>query len=164
MKIFDKKQITISRIVLFSVLINPLLSYASSDSAKVICSSPSPKAAAKANVVGLISMDEVMPECTQHVVNTTIQNVSYSESGISLQSMSFKWHEADTSVLTNIGENPVLSLDDIRTASQFIQVGKQYLVHFQLCEGTSPSLISMYAMDNSVRHPRKSKAKRLSQT
>lgn len=164
MKIFDKKQLTIRQIVLFSVLINPLFSYASSDSAKVICSSPPPKAAAKANVVGLMSMDEVLPECTQHVVNATIQNVSYSESGISLQSMGFKWHEADTSVLTNIGENAVLSLDEIRTASQFIQVGRQYLVHFQLCEGSSPSLISMYAMDNTARHPRKGKVKRLSQT
>lgn len=161
MKILNRNNIKLCQIVFLSALFTPLLGYASSDSAKVICSSPQTgvNKITKPNVIALMSMDEVLPDCTQHVVHAKVQNVGYSESGISLQSVNFKWHEADTTVLTNIGENAALTIDDIRSASQFIQVGKNYLVHFQLCEGTPPSLINMYALDNPVRLSKKSKAK-----
>jgi hypothetical protein len=162
MKTLNRTQIKLCQIVCFSVLLTPLFGYASSDSAKVICSSPQAsvnKTNNKPNVIGLISMDEVLPDCSQHVVHAKIQNVGHSESGISLQSVSFKWHDADTTVLTNIGENAALTIDDIRSASQFIQVGKNYLVHFQLCEGVPASLINMYTLDNPVRLSKKSKAK-----
>ncbi len=162
MKIFNKTNIKLCQIVFLSALLTPLLGYASSDSAKVICSSPQAslnKNSTKNNVIALMSMDEVLPDCTQHVAHAKIQNVGLSESGISLQSVQFKWQEADTTVLTNIGENAVFTIDDIRSASQFIQVGKNYLVHFQLCEGTPPSLINMYALDNPGRISKKSKAK-----
>lgn len=162
MKTFTDNPMTLWRILVLSVSLTPLFSDASSDSAKVICSSQQAglnKSNNKTNVIGLMSMDEVLTECTQHVTHAKIQNVAYSESGISLQSVHFKWREADTTVLTNIGEHAVLTIDDIRNASQFIQVGKSYLIHFQLCEGTPPSLISMYAFNQSGRNTKKNKVK-----
>ncbi|HSH85967.1 MAG TPA: hypothetical protein VK958_01835 [Methylophilus sp.] len=158
MKIFNKTWITLCQVALFSLLMNPLFSHASSDGAKVICTSPQ-TGLNKAGVIALMSMDEVLPDCTQHVTQAKIKNVAYSESGISLQSVNFKWHEVDTIVMTNIGENAALTIDEIKSASQFIQVGKSYLMHFQLCEGTSPSLISMYVLNNPGRNIKKNKLK-----
>lgn len=135
---------------------------ASSDNAKVICSSPHSnmgKNTAKTNVLGLSSMDEVMPDCSQRVVLGSIQSLGHSESGISVQSLNIKWNERSTTVLTNIPDTIVFNIDDIRNASQFIQVGRNYLVHYQLCEGTSPSLISIYALDTPSKSSRKSKTK-----
>lgn len=163
MQIFNKKASkTLCQIALFPLLLNPLFGHTSSDGAKVICSSPQAalnKAGVKPEVIALMSMDEVLPDCTQHVTQAKIKHVAYSESGISLQSMNFKWHETDTTVLTNIGENAALTIDEIRSASQFIQVGKSYLMHFQLCQGASPSLISMYTLGNVGLNTKKSKVK-----
>lgn len=163
MKIFQSTKPGICRGILLTILLTyTFLANASSDNAKVICSSPHStlsKNSVKTNVIGLSSMDEVMPDCSQHVVLGSIQSLSHSDSGISVQSLNIKWNETSTTVSTNIPDTVVFNIDDIRSASQFIQVGKNYLVHYQLCEGNSPSLISMYALDLPNKSTRKSKNK-----
>jgi len=126
----------------------PALVLASSDSAKVIhAPPPGSKAEAKPAVIALVSMDEVLPDCQQQVTVTTVKTVAYSESGMTPEKIGVDWLGRKLDIATNVGENPVLSLEEIQAAHQFIKVGKRYLIHFQLCGdgGAQRSLINMYA-------------------
>lgn len=132
--------------------------WASSDNAKVISSiEMKSKMSAKATVVALINMDEVLPDCHQQVTKAKIKGVIYSESGMTPEKIRFDWQGNSVELPTNINENPILSLEDIHAANQFIQVGKRYLIHFQLCrDGLQRSLINMYEEPSpSVRTARK---------
>lgn len=148
--------------------------WASSDSAKVISRGVNEadakrpaKSASKPPVIALVNMDEVSPDCQQQVTTARIKTVAYSESGMTPETIKFDWQGNALDVATNVGENPVLSLEEIQAAHQFIRVGKQYLIHFQLCaEGQQRSLINLYATLETVpsrsaapnRPPRKMKS------
>jgi hypothetical protein len=130
--------------------LSPSLAAAASDNAKVIHTplhKPGSKAEAKSAVIALVSMDEVLPDCQQQVTVTKVKTVAYSESGITPQSIGVDWLGRKLDIATNVGENPVLTLEEIQAANQFIKIGKRYLIHFQLCgnDGSQRSLINMYA-------------------
>lgn len=134
------------------------LAAAASDSAKVIHASlhkPGSKAETKSAVIALVSMDEVLPDCQQQVTVTKVKTVAYSESGITPQSIGVDWLGRKLDIATNVGENPVLSLEEIQAANQFIKIGKRYLIHFQLCGdgGSQRSLINMYAEQIAPARP-----------
>lgn len=134
---------------------------AASDSAKVI-STPVQKSINKAEtrqkVVALLNMDEVLPDCQQQVTMAKVKTVLYSESGLTPEKFEVDWRGSKFDIATNVGENPVLSLEEIQAAHQFIKVGKRYLIHFQLCgDGSQHSLINMYAEQAPVRPARKIK-------
>lgn len=139
----------------------PLSVFASSDSAKVI-STPLQKNINKAEtrqkVVALLNMDEVLPDCQQQVTMAKVKTVLYSESGLTPEKFEVDWRGSKFHIATNVGENPVLSMEEIQAAHQFIKVGKRYLIHFQLCgDGSQHSLINMYAEQAPVRPARKIK-------
>ncbi len=133
---------------------------AASDSAKVI-STPvtgANKADTKARVIALLNMDEVLIDCQQQVTMAKVKTVQYSQSGMTPEKIEVDWQGSKFDIATNVGENPVLSLDEIQAANQFIKVGKRYLIHFQLCgDGSQHSLINMYAEQVPVRPVRKIK-------
>jgi hypothetical protein len=142
-------------------LFMPAAVLAASDSAKVI-SSPVQKSMNKAEtrskVIALLNMDEVLPDCQQQVTMAKVKTVGYSESGLTPEKIGVDWQGSKFDIATNVGENPVLSLDEIQAANQFIKVGKRYLIHFQLCgDGSQHSLINMYAEQLPVRPARKIK-------
>ncbi len=150
-KLLHHPQIIIC-LVFFVCLFSPhgsTYAQAASDSAKVISSTSHhglTTANAKPIVVALLNMDEILPECQQHIIKTTIQGVHYSESGISIDSIRFNWFGTKLEVPTNIGEDAIFTIDDIRNANKFIQVGKGYLIHFQQCgNGSRRSLVNIYA-------------------
>jgi len=135
---------------------------AASDSAKVI-SAPVPhnsvnKAEIKSRVVALLNMDEVLLDCQQQVTMAKVKTVLYSQSGLTPEKIEVDWQGGKFDIATNVGENPVLSLEEIQAANQFIKVGKRYLIHFQLCgDGSQHSLINMYAEQLPARPVRKIK-------
>ena len=134
----------------------PALVLAASDSAKVIHAPlPGSKAAAKPAVIALVSMDEVLPDCQQQVTVTTVKTVAYSESGMTPEKIGVDWLGRKLDIATNVGENPVLSLEEIQAAHQFIKIGKRYLIHFQSCgDGSGQrSLINMYAEHMAPARP-----------
>lgn len=141
-------------VLLFSLHISTHV-LAASDEAKVISSTSQNglmPANAKSIVIALLNMDEILPECQQHVIKTNIQSVHYSESGISIDSIRFNWLGTKIDVATNIGEEAIFTIDDIRNANKFIQVGKAYLIHFQQCgNGSQRSLINMYTQPSTLR-------------
>ncbi|MEZ0209675.1 MAG: hypothetical protein ACAH08_01895 [Methylophilus sp.] len=127
---------------------------AASDSAKVIRSTLQhdfTKANAKpVMMIALVNMDEILPECQQYVIKTNIQGVRYSESSISIDSIHFSWSGAKLDVHTNIGEEAIFTIDDIRSANKLIQVGKSYLIHFQQCgDASRRSLINLYIQNGN---------------
>jgi len=129
---------------------------AASDSAKVIHAAVQKhgRVDAKPTVIALVSMDEVLPDCQQQVTVTKVKTVAYSESGMTPEKIGVDWLGVKLDIATNVGENPVLSLEEIQAANQFIQVGKRYLIHFQLCaEGSQRSLINMYAEHMAPTRP-----------
>lgn len=140
-----------------SLLATPGLSIAASDSARVISTQPE-KAASKpaasskatpekANVVALINLEEVLPDCQQQVAKVKIKSVQRSESGITTESITFSWSNSNVTLPTHMSDNPVLTLDDLQDATRFIKVGSSYFIHFQTCEHTQErSLINMYAL------------------
>lgn len=133
---------------------------AASDSAKII-STPvqgANKVETKARVIALLNMDEVLLDCQQQVTMAKVKTVLYSQSGMTPEKIEVDWQGSKVDITTNVGENPVLSLDEIQAANQFIKVGKRYLIHFQLCgDGSQHSLINMYAEQAPVRPVRKIK-------
>ncbi|MGQ2964811.1 hypothetical protein [Methylophilus sp.] len=145
-----------------SLLATPGLSIAASDSARVISTQPekavsrpaaSSKAAPdkatpeKANVLALINLEEVMPDCQQQVAKVKIKSVQRSESGITTESITFSWSNSNVTLPTHMSDNPVLTLDDLLDATRFIKVGSSYFIHFQTCEHTQErSLINIYAL------------------
>jgi len=136
----------------------PAFAFAASDSAKVILAPPhktGSKAEARPAVIALVSMDEVLPDCQQQVTVTKVKTVAYSESGITPEKIGVDWLGSKLDIATNVGENPVLSLEEIQAANQFIKVGKRYLIHFQLCGdgGVQRSLINMYAEQMTPARP-----------
>lgn len=151
-------------VLALGLLASPVLStpaLAASDSAKVI-STPVQKNISKADlkprVIALLNMDEVLPDCQQQVALAKVKTVLYSESGITPEKIEVDWQGGKFGIATNVGENPVLSLDEIQAANQFIRVGKRYLIHFQLCgDGSQHSLINMYAEQVPARPMRKIK-------
>lgn len=133
---------------------------ASSDSAKVISAMTvtedkhGSKSTSKPAVIALVNLDEVSPDCQQQVTMARIKTVAYSESGMTPEKIKFDWQGNALDVATNVGENPVLTLEEIQAAHQFIRVGKQYLIHFQLCsDGQQRSLINLYATLNPPSRP-----------
>lgn len=147
--------------LLILALFMPTAVLAASDSAKVI-SAPVQKSMNKAEtrskVIALLNMDEVLPDCQQQVTMTKVKTVLYSESGLTPEKIGVDWQGGKFDIATNVGENPVLSLDEIQAANQFIKVGKRYLIHFQLCgDGSQHSLINMYAEQSPARPARKIK-------
>lgn len=143
------------------VLLMPSAVLAASDSAKVI-STPVQKNINKteirSRVIALLNMDEVLPDCQQQVTMAKVKTVLYSESGLTPEKIEVDWQGSKFDIVTNVGENPVLSLDEIQAAHQFIKVGKRYLIHFQLCgDGNQHSLINMYAEQVMARPVRKIK-------
>jgi hypothetical protein len=132
------------------------LSIAASDSARVISThvernakqSTSGKIAPdKSSVVGLINLEEVMPDCQQLVAKAKIKSVQRSESGITTESITFSWSNANVTIPTHMSDNPVLTLDDLVDATKFIKVGNTYFIHFQTCEQSQErSLINIYAI------------------
>ncbi len=60
-------------------------------------------------------MDEVLPECQQQVMKATIVGVHYSESGISIDSIRINRVGNELDIPTNIGEEAIFTIDDIRT-------------------------------------------------
>lgn len=128
--------------------------WAASDSAKIIQSGLWPtdgKALSRPKVVALLNMDEVMPDCQQRIAMVKVTRVAYSASGITPEKMEVRWSGRSLKIDTNIGENPILTLEEIYAAHAFIQVGKRYLVHFQSCaEGTQRSLINLYATQQDL--------------
>jgi hypothetical protein len=133
---------------------------ASSDSAKVISAMTvtedkhGSKFTSKPAVIALVNLDEVSPDCQQQVTMARIKTVAYSESGMTPEKIKFDWQGNALDVATNVGENPVLTLEEIQAAHQFIRVGKQYLIHFQLCsDGQQRSLINLYATLNPPNRP-----------
>lgn len=147
--------------ILALMLSMPLPVLAASDSAKVI-STPVQKNINKTEtrqkVIALLNMDEVLPDCQQQVTMAKVKTVLYSESGMTPEKFEVDWRGSKFDIATNVGENPVLSLEEIQAAHQFIKVGKRYLIHFQLCgDGSQHSLINMYAEQASVRPARKVK-------
>lgn len=140
------------------ILLNTsMLSQAASDSARVISSHAGKHAgkqstlskvsAEKLSVVALINLEEVMPDCQQQVARTKIKSVQRSESGMTTESITFSWSNATITIPTYMGDNPVLTLDDLIAATKFIQVGNTYFIHFQTCNHTQEkSLINIYAI------------------
>lgn len=111
-------------------------------------------------VVALVNMDEISPDCAQQVAKTRVHAVYYSESGVTPERIRLESPGATFDILTNVGENPVLSLEDIHAARAFIKVGQRYLVHFQHCGDHQPrSLVNMYA---EQRAPARASRKRKS--
>ena len=100
-------------------------------------------------------MDEVLPDCQQQVTVTTVKTVAYSESGMTPEKIGVDWRGRQLDIATNVGENPVLSLEEIQAAHQFIKIGKRYLIHFQSCgDGSGQrSLINMYAEHMTPARP-----------
>lgn len=145
-------------VCLFGLCLPGSCALASSDSAKVISRGMNEvdakrlaKSASKPPVIALVNMDEVSPDCQQQVTTARIKTVAYSESGMTPERIKFDWQGNALDVATNVGENAVLSLEEIQAAHQFIRVGKQYLIHFQLCaDGQQRSLINLYATLDSV--------------
>jgi hypothetical protein len=140
-----------------SLLATPGLAGAASDSARVITTQPekaasrpatSGKAAPeKANVVALINLEEVLPDCQQQVAKVKIKSVQRSESGITTESITFSGSNGNITLPTHMSDNPVLTLDDLQDATRFIKVGNSYFIHFQSCEHTQErSLINIYAL------------------
>lgn len=139
--------VTVSRALLLQVLLWGTLAQAASDNAKIISIVPQKNASpvVKPGVVALLNMDEVLPDCQQQIAVAKVKTVAYSESGITPEKISVDWQGARLEIATNVGENPVLTLEEIYAAHQFIKVGKRYLIHFQSCgEGRIYSLINMY--------------------
>lgn len=135
----------------------PTASQAASDSARVITThtekSANKQAASgkvatdKSAVVALINLEEVMPDCQQQVAKAKIKSVQRSESGITTESITFSWSNANVTIPTHMSDNPVLTLDDLVDATKFIKVGNTYFIHFQTCELTQEkSLINIYAL------------------
>ncbi len=135
----------------------PSLTIAASDSARVISThvektpnkqSTSGKVApAISSVLGLINLEEVMPDCQQQVAKARIKSVQRSESGITTESITFNLSNANVTLATHMSDNPVLTLDDLVDATKFIKVGNTYFIHFQTCEQTQErSLINIYAI------------------
>ncbi|MFD1121402.1 hypothetical protein ACFQ2T_02720 [Methylophilus flavus] len=132
-------------------------STAASDSARII-STPVEKNAIKqptsgkvtpnkSSVVGLINLEEVMPDCQQQVSKAKIKSVQRSESGITTESITFSLANGNVTLATHMSDNPVLTLDDLMDATKFIKVGNTYFIHFQICEQTQErSLINIYAI------------------
>ena len=60
-------------------------------------------------------MDEVLPEFQQQVMNAAIVGVHYTESGISIDSISINSVGNKLDIPTNIGEEAIFTIDDIRT-------------------------------------------------
>ena len=148
------------RLLAFALCLSWSAAHAASDSAKVI-STPSAgphKTEAKSKVVALLNMDEVLLDCQQQVTMAKVKTVLYSQSGITPEKIEVDWQGSKFDIATNVGENPVLSLEEIQAANQFIKVGKRYLIHFQLCgDGSQHSLINMYAEQVPARPVRKIK-------
>ncbi|MFD0928557.1 hypothetical protein ACFQ1T_02070 [Methylophilus glucosoxydans] len=145
---------------LFSLWWPVSFALASSDSAKVISAMTvtedkhGSKSTSKPAVIALVNLDEVSPDCQQQVTMARIKTVAYSESGMTPEKIKFDWQGNALDVATNVGENPVLTLEEIQAAHQFIRVGKQYLIHFQLCsDGQQRSLINLYATLNPPNRP-----------
>ncbi|WP_228518916.1 hypothetical protein [Methylophilus sp. 13] len=145
---------------LFSLWWPVSFALASSDSAKVISAMTvtedkhGSKSTSKPAVIALVNLDEVSPDCQQQVTMARIKTVAYSESGMTPEKIKFDWQGNALDVATNVGENPILTLEEIQAAHQFIRVGKQYLIHFQLCsDGQQRSLINLYATLNPPSRP-----------
>jgi len=81
--------------------------------------------------------------------------VAYSESGMTPEKIGVDWRGSTLDIATNVGENPVFSLEEIQAAHQFIKVGQRYLIHFQRCGegGVQRSLINMYAEHMAPARP-----------
>ncbi|MGP1718049.1 MAG: hypothetical protein ACTS9Y_12790 [Methylophilus sp.] len=137
-----------------SLLSVATLTTAASDSARVISThvekmtgKPAKTAADKSSVIALINLEEVMPDCQQQIAKTKIKSVQRSESGITTESITFSLSNATITIPTHMGDNPILTLDDLVDATKFIRVGQTYFIHFQTCEHTQErSLINIYAI------------------
>lgn len=163
MRLTPHLPVAIHPIWLFAIAlgISSPVAQAASDSAKVI-TTPVPhsanKADARSRVIALLNMDEVLLDCQQQVTMAKVKTVLYSQSGLTPEKIEVDWQGGKFDIATNVGENPVLSLDEIQAANQFIKVGKRYLIHFQLCgDGSQHSLINMYAEQVPARPVRKIK-------
>lgn len=140
------------------ILLNTqMLSQAASDSARLIISPVGKHAgkqsalnkisAEKPSVIALINLEEVMPDCQQQVGRAKIKSVQRSESGMTTESITFSWPDTIITIPTYMGDNPVLTLDDLIEATKFIKVGYTYFIHFQTCEHMQEkSLINIYAI------------------
>lgn len=140
-----------------SMLSESGVSYAASDSAKVISTTiektvnkPAISGKArgeKSTLVALINLEEVMPDCHQQVAKAKIKSIQRSESGITTEHITFSMASTILTLPTRMSDNPVLSLDDLMAATQFLKVGNSYFIHYQTCEHTQErSLINIYAM------------------
>lgn len=162
MRLFQHLKAVIHPLCFFAIALglSSTAAQASSDSAKVI-STPvqgANKVETKARVIALLNMDEVLVDCQQQVTMAKVKTVRYSQSGLTPEKIEVDWQGSKFDIATNVGENPVLSLDEIQAANQFIKVGKRYLIHFQRCgDGSQHSLINMYAEQTPLRPVRKIK-------
>ncbi|KQT37899.1 hypothetical protein [Methylophilus sp. Leaf414] len=119
MKLFHQRPIDVCMV--FFVFLFPvhhsIYAQAAIDSANVISSISQnglTTANAKPAIVVLLNMDEVLPECQQQVMKATIVGVHYSESGISIDSIRINSVGNELDIPTNIGEEAIFTIDDIR--------------------------------------------------
>lgn len=153
MKFFANMQRSALIVFIYAICFgtHPIVAFAASDNARVI-SSPIQKSTtkggeAKSTVIALINLEEVMPDCQQQVARAKIKSIQYSESGITTESITFTWSKSTLTIPTLMGDNSVLSLDDLIDASKFIKTGNTYFIHFQVCQGRQErSLINIYAI------------------
>ena len=141
-----------SNILILVLFMISSTAYADDEKAHLITNSPIKVNGVNSTIEaigGLINMDEIstdpLDNCTQFIQQVKVAGVQFSPSSTTLESFRYIHKDVQWVVQTNM---ELLSNVGRSEASNWIRVGRKYLVHFQSCgSGNFTSLINMYSIN-----------------